>query len=104
MVSPQTSSETWKTLRMVNSQLATKLDIVGRVLAQGCFGNLNETPSEDAAQFHRRLAERWEELVCSICQLPNFDHFLLPPPISTLRTAAAEGPVVIVNSNTVVIH
>jgi hypothetical protein len=66
-------------LRAVDLQLASELDLV-------------------ALMRHRRSAERWEELVRQIRQLPNFHHFLLPP-ISMLRKAAVEGPVVIINSS-----
>ena len=86
-------------LQEVDSDLANNLDNVGKFLAQGCFRDPKDPLSETDAQLYRRYAEKWEELVHRIRGLPNFHHFLLPSPISTLRTAAAEGPVVIVNSS-----
>ena len=86
-------------LRKVDSDLANDLDNVGKFLAQGCFRDTNDPLSESDAQLYRRKAGEWESLVNSIRALPDFHHFLLPSPISTLRTAAADGPVVIVNSS-----
>ena len=86
-------------LREVDSNLASDLDNVGKFLAQGCFRDPNDPLSETDAQLYRRYAEKWEDLVHRIRVLPGFHHFLLPSPISTLRIAAAEGPVVIINSS-----
>ena len=86
-------------LRRVNSDLARDLDNAGKFLAQGCFHDPKDPLSETDAQLYRRYAEKWEELVHRIRGLPGFHHFLLPSPISTLQTAAAEGPVVIINSS-----
>jgi hypothetical protein len=55
--------------------------------------------SETDAQLYRRYTVKWEELDHRIRSLPGFHHFLLPSPISTLQTAAAEGPMVIINSS-----
>ena len=86
-------------LKKVDSDIANDLDNVGKFLAQGCFRNPRDPLSEIDAQLYRRNAEKWEKLVRRIRGLPGFHHFLLPSPISTLRTAAAEGPVVIINSS-----
>jgi tetratricopeptide (TPR) repeat protein len=86
-------------LQEVDSDIASDLDNVGKFLAQGCFRDPNDPLSETETQLYRRYAERWEELVYRIRGLPGFHHFLLPLPISTLQTAAAEGPVVIINSS-----
>ena len=86
-------------LRRVNSDLARDLDVTGNFLAQGCFRDPNDPLSETDSRLYRRYAEKWEELVQRIRGLPGFHHFLLPLPISTLRMAAAEGPVVIINSS-----
>ena len=87
-------------LKEVDSDLADDLDNVGKFLAQGCFRDPNGSDlSEIDAQSYRRHAEKWEELVHRIRGFPGFHHFMLPSPISTLRTAAAEGPVVIINSS-----
>ena len=86
-------------LKKVDSDIANDLDNVGKFLAQGCFRSPRDPLSEIDAQLYRRNAEKWENLVSRICALPGFHHFLLPSPISTLRTTAAEGPVVIINSS-----
>ncbi|WP_169734132.1 CHAT domain-containing protein [Hamadaea tsunoensis] len=43
------------------------------------------------------LAREWDGLVEQVRRLDGFEDFLEPPPLATLREAAAEGPVVIVN-------
>ena len=86
-------------LREVDSDLASDLDNVGKFLAQGCFRDPKDPLSETDAQLYREYAEKWEELVHRVRGLPGFHHFSLPLPISTLQTAAAEGPVVIINSS-----
>ena len=86
-------------LQGVDSNLASDLDNAGKFLAQGCFRDPRDPFSETDAQLYRRYAEKWEELVHHVRGLPGFHHFLLPSPISTLRMAAAEGPVVIINSS-----
>ena len=86
-------------LQGVDSDLAKDLENVGKFLTQGCYRDAKDPLSETDAQLYRRYAEKWEELVHRIRGLPNFHLFLLPSPISTLRTAAAEGPVVIINSS-----
>jgi tetratricopeptide (TPR) repeat protein len=83
-------------LRDVDLQLAEDLDHIGSLLGRRCF---QDSLSEDNAQLYRRSAEHWEELIYHIRKLPGFEHFLLPPPISELRKAAEEGPVVIVNAS-----
>ena len=84
---------------MIDSVLASDLDNAGEFLAQGCFRDPKVFLSETDARSYHRYAEKWEELVHRIRGLPGFHHFLLPSPISTLQTAAAEGPVVIIFSS-----
>ena len=86
-------------LQRVDADLASDLDNVGKFLAQGCFRDPKDPLSETDAQLYRQHAEKWEELVHRIRGLPGFHQFLLPSPISTLWTAAAGGPVVIINSS-----
>ena len=45
----------------------------------------------------RRAARDWDAAVDQIRQLEGFEHFLRPVPFTDLRSAAGEGPVVIVN-------
>lgn len=47
----------------------------------------------------RRHAHEWDDLVARARQLPGFEHFLEAVPFAELRTAAREGPVVIVNTS-----
>ena len=86
-------------LQAVDSLLASDLDNAGKFLAQSCFRDPNDTLSEADAQLYRRYAEKWEEHVNRIRRIPGFHHFMLPLPISILQTAAAGGPVVIINSS-----
>ncbi|WP_042406258.1 CHAT domain-containing tetratricopeptide repeat protein [Streptacidiphilus carbonis] len=44
-----------------------------------------------------QLGTRWEELLAEIRAVPGLERFLLPPTQDELLTAAAEGPVVLVN-------
>jgi tetratricopeptide (TPR) repeat protein len=46
---------------------------------------------------HRILSEKWDEAVRQIRQIDGFTNFLQAVPFSTLRLAATEGPVIIVN-------
>lgn len=43
------------------------------------------------------LAREWDDLVARVRRLPLFGDFLRPPRLETLRAAAANGPVVILN-------
>ncbi|UYQ61776.1 CHAT domain-containing protein [Streptomyces peucetius] len=47
-----------------------------------------------------RLARRWTQLCDRVRSLPGFERFLAPPEFGELATAAAEGPVVVVNIST----
>ncbi|MER6047145.1 CHAT domain-containing protein [Streptomyces sp. NPDC001793] len=52
------------------------------------------------AQARHALARRWDELLAEIRELPGFGDFLRPPAAPHLLTAAAEGPVVVLNVST----
>ncbi|KAG1744133.1 TPR-like protein [Suillus paluster] len=47
----------------------------------------------------RQLTMQWDDVVSRIRMLPDFSHFLLPPPFSGLQKAADEGPVIVVNAS-----
>ncbi|WP_438483957.1 CHAT domain-containing protein [Streptomyces sp. S186] len=49
------------------------------------------------AQARHALARRWDELLAEIRELPGFADFLRPPALPHLLTAAADGPVVVLN-------
>lgn len=48
-------------------------------------------------QKHRILSEQWDNVVERIRKVPGFTDFLQAVPFNTLREAAAEGPIVVVN-------
>ncbi|MFJ9030420.1 CHAT domain-containing protein [Streptomyces sp. NPDC102274] len=65
-------------------------------------GGLAVPPHDDReagaiAEARHALARRWDQLLDEIRELPGLHGFLRPPPISELVTAAADGPVVVVN-------
>jgi tetratricopeptide (TPR) repeat protein len=47
----------------------------------------------------RRLLEERNSLITRIQSLPGFEHFLKPPSFDVLNTAAAHGPVIIINQS-----
>ncbi|KAE9391588.1 hypothetical protein BT96DRAFT_1060241, partial [Gymnopus androsaceus JB14] len=52
---------------------------------------------EEDAQKHHRMAIRYEELIQHIRNLDGFASFLKPKKLSELGSAAAQGPIIIVN-------
>ena len=46
---------------------------------------------------HHIFSEKWDDVVEKIRQVDGFTDFLLALPFSTLQTAAAEGPIIIIN-------
>ena len=46
---------------------------------------------------HRILSEKWDDVVNEIRQINGFSDFFRAIPFTTLQTAAAEGPIIIVN-------
>ncbi|KAF8598602.1 hypothetical protein BDV93DRAFT_450913, partial [Ceratobasidium sp. AG-I] len=52
---------------------------------------------EQAPQQHRRLAEKWEDLLGQAHHLSGFETFLHPQKVSQLLPAAQSGPVVLIN-------
>ena len=57
-------------------------------------------PFEAKMQQHRILSEKWVNLLGQIRRRDGFADFLQAVPFTTLQTAAAEGPVIIVNIST----
>jgi hypothetical protein len=72
-------------LREHTSRLAEELDRVGQTLGAEGYPNYQE------------VVEEWEQLLCQIRQLPEFQNFLLPLPISKLRQVANSSPVITTN-------
>ncbi|PSR72068.1 hypothetical protein PHLCEN_2v12049 [Hermanssonia centrifuga] len=56
--------------------------------------------SEEKAAYKSHLLERWNDTLQKIRELPGFQDFLRPRPLNSLRMAAAEGPVIITNLDT----
>jgi tetratricopeptide (TPR) repeat protein len=75
-----------ESLRAAAPELAARLDDTRH--------RLNRT---DVPEGRRKLAGQWENLLDEARRLPGFEAFLRPVPFSQLKTAASEGPVVIVN-------
>ena len=48
-------------------------------------------------QRHRILPEKWGKVIEQTRKIEGFSNFLQAVPFSTLRTAAAEGPVILIN-------
>src|SRR5882762_195727 len=48
-------------------------------------------------QRHRIISEEWDDIVDKIRQIDGFSDFLRAVPFATLQTAAAEGPIIIIN-------
>ena len=46
---------------------------------------------------HRILSEKWDDVVNKIRQVKGFTDFLQAVPFASLQTAAAEGPIIIIN-------
>ena len=81
-------------LQSVAPGIATELEQIRTVL--------NSDPSQSAASEgptgpRRSLARRWDELVAQVRALPGFAAFLRPPDAASLRAAAVDGPVVVIN-------
>ncbi|KDR67694.1 hypothetical protein GALMADRAFT_257969 [Galerina marginata CBS 339.88] len=94
-------------LRQVDSELADHVESLSRQLEQLALssnsGSLDSggpvLPATLDAQLrnHRILSEDWEKAVERVRQVEGFRNFLQTVPFATLQTAAAEGPVILVN-------
>ena len=54
---------------------------------------------QDPVDLRRRLAREWDQVLAEVRTLDGFEHFLAAIPYPELAAAAAEGPVVIVNTS-----
>ncbi|KZT58559.1 hypothetical protein CALCODRAFT_451548 [Calocera cornea HHB12733] len=80
-------------------KLAQELQDVGRAL-EADVPTSGGLENEHLLQRHRRLAERWEQLVAEVRQIDGFEDFLQATKFSQLSEAAKEGPIVIINGST----
>ncbi|EIM79485.1 uncharacterized protein STEHIDRAFT_69488, partial [Stereum hirsutum FP-91666 SS1] len=87
-------------------ELATELEQVSQQLERAgteefltieAVNSETEVSPEDEAQKHRRLAERYDQLLEEIRCIPGFEHFMKPKQLSYLRDASERGPVAIIN-------
>jgi CHAT domain-containing protein len=102
-------------LRQVNSQLADELERISLELERLALslesGPMDrERPNlEVQMQRNRILSAEWDKIIEQIREIEGFRHFLQAVPFSTLQTAAAEGPVILINissyrSDAIIIH
>ena len=107
-------------LHQVNRQLADELGALGVELERLALSSESRPPLdserprtlahlEAQMQRHRVLSEAWEKLIEQIREIEGFSNFLQAVPFSTLRTAAAEGPVILINisdyrSDAIILH
>lgn len=80
--------------------LASDIETVARELENAASLRPSETQTqslEEAAQQHRRLAEKWENLISRARLIPGMQNFLRPRQASELMTAAQAGAVVVIN-------
>ncbi|KAI9437341.1 CHAT domain-containing protein [Lactarius psammicola] len=80
-------------LRAANPALADKFAAINRMLESGMdsIGHLVTT--------QRRLLEERETLISDIQSLPGFENFLKSPSFDDLNSAAARGPVIIIDQS-----
>ncbi|MFC8514457.1 CHAT domain-containing protein [Streptomyces sp. NPDC057257] len=65
---------------------------------------LSPLAREQSAQLRADLCREWDELIAEARGLEGFEHFLAPIPYTELSTAAADGPVVVVNISPIACH
>src|SRR5260221_13448772 len=63
----------------------------------GVDGNGEIDPFGDVVVKQRKLLDERNSLITQIRLLPGFENFLMAPSFDTLRSAAAHGPVIIIN-------
>ncbi|QRV99312.1 CHAT domain protein [Ceratobasidium sp. AG-Ba] len=88
----------------INPAMASQIQEIARNLDKASAPyatSLDQTSDghsfQQAAQEHRRLTVKWENLLEEVRQLPGFDNFLLPKPFSELANASKHTTVVLVN-------
>ena len=105
-------------LRLVNSKLADQFESVSNQLEHLALSSKSRSmdsesrtslPHEVQMQKCRILSGEWEKLIGQIREIEGFSNFLQAIPFSTLRTAAAEGPIILVNisnyrSDAIILH
>ncbi len=72
--------------------------------ASGVWEPVRAQQQQDAAELRRRKAREWDEVLDQVRALPGFGHFLAAVPYADLKSAAADGLVVIVNASSYGCH
>jgi len=106
-------------LRQIDGQLADQFESVSVQLERLALSSKSgpmesESPTslphwDFQMQRCRILTEEWEKLIGQIRKIEGFSNFLQAIPFTTLRTAAAEGPIILVNvsnyrSDAIILH
>jgi hypothetical protein len=88
-------------LRDIRGHLADEFDRASRALEHHAMSSDIESPAPgfyDTQTTNRRiLSGKWDEVVRRIRQIEGFEAFLRAVPFASLQSAAAEGPVIVVN-------
>ena len=100
-------------LRNINKELFDQFETLGgqlECLAMSVESGLKLTASSESnveqpfgssfeakMQRHRIISESWDDVVDKIRQIEGFSDFLRAVPFATLQTAAAEGPIIVIN-------
>ncbi|QRV93664.1 CHAT domain protein [Ceratobasidium sp. AG-Ba] len=79
------------------AQVSQMLDRFTALQPNGDIGQLFGDSAEQISQRHRRLAERWQELLARARTLPGFEDFLKPRRAAELMTVAHCSNVIVVN-------
>ena len=102
-------------LRQVNRQLADALEKISiqlerlAVSSKSGMMDLDKHNLDVHMQRNRVLSAEWDKIVAQIREIDGFHNFLQAAPFPTLQTAAAEGPVILINissyrSDAIIIH
>jgi tetratricopeptide (TPR) repeat protein len=79
--------------------LASRLSEIRRVLDAPPEHSVGSETATASTDLRLRLAREWDDLIRQARRLPGFEHFARPTPFGELRDAAADGPVVVVNTS-----
>ena len=77
--------------------LATSISPMVQLNGGDVNGDGEQDPFGRVVVRQRKLLDERNSLITQIRLLPGFENFLMPPSFDTLRSAAANGPVIIVN-------
>jgi len=106
-------------LRQVHRQLADDLEMLNGQLERLALSSgsglmddekpMSQAHLEARMKKYRILSEEWDKVVEQIRKIEGFSNFLQAVPFATLQTAAAEGPVILINvskyrSDAIVLH